>query len=194
MVGPLKNDTSDDIVSWVDGQVVTDWPGEIQKRERAVEQYLNDSNPDHASKYGFRSGQDPRLAWAWFRDNPVGFNGVPFVLFKTILDLDPNDANPSLRAIARIWKREAKVPAGGGQTPWTFDHIGMGPNPVDYVDGVAKPVGERQSPLPFGLAFENPSEFEPLSSTQTAADDGQLLTRRVFQNTSLLIDKLRRYR
>ena len=35
LVGPLENDQSDDIVSWVDGQVVTDWAAEIQKRQQA---------------------------------------------------------------------------------------------------------------------------------------------------------------
>ena len=69
-----------------------------RKRERAIDGYLNDTDPGRAEKYGFRSGQNPRLAWSWFRDNPVGFNGVPFVLFKTILDLDPNHENPTLRA------------------------------------------------------------------------------------------------
>src|SRR5688572_18683609 len=134
LVGPLKSDTGDEIVSWVDGQVVTDWPAEIQKRERAIEGYLNDADPEHARTYGFRSGQNPQLAWSWFRDNPVGFNGVPFVLFKTILDLDPNHPDPALRAIARIWKREAVVPTGA-ETPagrWTLDHIGIGPNLSDY--------------------------------------------------------------
>ena len=119
-------------MSWVDGQVVTDWAAEIAKRERAIEGYLDDADPVRAEKYGFRSGQNPRLAWSWFRNNPVGFNGVPFVLLKTILDLDPNHQNPTLRAIARIWKREAIVPAGSG-TPaatWTLDHIGVGPEPV----------------------------------------------------------------
>ncbi len=50
--------------------------------------------------------------------------------------------NPTLRAIARIWKREAIVPAGSGtpEARWTFDHIGIGPNPSDYVDGVARPA------------------------------------------------------
>src|SRR2546430_3573253 len=111
LVGPLKDDTSEQIVSWVDGQVVTDWTAEITKRERAIEGYLDDTDPVRAEKYGFRSGQNPRLAWSWFRNNPVGFNGVPYVLFKTIIDLDPNHENPTLRAIARIWKREAIVPA-----------------------------------------------------------------------------------
>jgi hypothetical protein len=192
-VAPLKDDTGDEIVSWVDGQVVTDWAAEITKRERAIDGYLNDADPARAEKYGFRSGQNPRLAWSWFRNNPVGFNGVPFVLLKTILDLDPNHQNPTLRAIARIWKHEASVPAvaGTSATSWTLDHIGVGPDPSDYVEGVARPAGERQSPLPFGFAFENPRSFEPLSPTERTADDARLLARRVFQNTSLLIAKAR---
>ena len=192
-VTPLADDASDQIVSWVDGQVVTDWAAEISRRERAIEQYLNDSDPARAEKYGFRSGQHPRLAWSWFRDNPVGFNGVPFVLFKTLLDLDPNHANPALRTIARIWKREAVVPVapGGAGSNWTFDHLGVAPNPSDYVDGVARPAAERQSPLPYGFAFENARSFQPLSAAETRLYDGRLLARRVFQNTSLLIAKLR---
>jgi hypothetical protein len=193
LVSPLKDDSSEDIVSWVDGQVVTDWAAETVKRDRAIEGYLDDADPVRAGKYGFRSGQNPRLAWSWFRDNPVGFNGVPYVLFKTILDLDPNHENPTLRAIARIWKREAIVPAGSG-TPaatWTFDHIGVGPDPSDYVDGVARPADQRQSPLPFGFAFENPRSFEPLSAAETTVYDGRLLARRLLQNTSLLIAKIR---
>ena len=69
---------------------------------------------------------------------------MPFVLFKTILDLDPNHQNPTLRAIARIWKHEAIVPRDRErrQRTWTLDHIGVGPNPSDYVDGVATP-GQR---------------------------------------------------
>jgi hypothetical protein len=145
LVAPLETDTSEDIVSWVDGQVVTDWAAEIAKRDRAIAGYLDDADAAHAQRYGFRAGQNPRLAWAWFRENPVGFNGLPFVLFKTILDLDPDHENPTLRAIARIWKRDAAVPMGSGAAPSrTFDHIGIGPNPADYVDGVARPPGERR--------------------------------------------------
>ena len=190
LVAP-PGDTSEDIVSWVDGQVVTDWPAEVAKRDRAIEGYLNDADPDRAQKYGFRAGQHPRLAWIWFRDHPVGFNGLPFVLFKTLLDLDPNHANPALRAIGRIWTREASVPAAPGTPAWTRDHMGMPPNPADYVDGTALPPAARRAPLPFGLAFENPHEFEPLSAVQTRFYDGRLRTKRVFQNTSLLIAKAR---
>lgn len=192
VLGPLQDDTSDDIVSWADHQVVTDWTAEIVKRDRAIRAYLDDTDPARAAKYGFRSGQHPRLAWSWFRDNPVGFNGVPFVLLKTILDLDPDHENPALRAIARIWKREAVVPVrSGSPSSWTLDHIGIGPNPADYVDGVARPPAERQSPLPFGLTFENPRTFEPLTAAETTLHDGRLLARRVFQNTSLLLAKVR---
>ena len=192
-VGPLADDSSDEIMSWVDGQVVADWAMEIVKRDHAIQGYLDDTDQARAQTYGFRSGQNPQLAWSWFRDNPVGFNGVPFVLFKTILDLDPNHEHPTLRAIARIWKREAALPAGSEATGarWTLDHIGMGPNPVDYADGVARPAGERRSPLPFGFAYENPRTFEPLSAAETRLYDGRLLARRVFQNTSLLIAKAR---
>src|SRR5688572_1786348 len=112
LVRPLDDDAGEEIVSWVDRQPVTDWPAEITKRETAIQQYLNDAESDRAAKYGFRSGQHPRLAWSWFRDNPVGFNGVPFVLFKTILDLDPDHQDPTLRTIARIWKHEASMPMG----------------------------------------------------------------------------------
>jgi hypothetical protein len=193
LVGPLSNDASDDIVSWVDGQVVTTWAAEVAKREKAIDGYLNDADPARAEKYGFRSGQNPRLAWDWFRHYPVGFNGVPYVLFKTILDLDPNHENPTLRAIARIWKREAAMPLGSGPaaTTWTLDHLGVGPDPADYADGVARSVGERQVPLPFGFAFENPATFTPLSAAASTIADGRLLARRVFKNTTLLGAKLR---
>ena len=190
-VAPLQNDTSEDIVSWVDGEVVTDWAAEIAKRDRAIDGYLNDNDPARAQQYGFRSGQHPQLAWSWFKDNPVGFNGVPFVLFKTLLDLDPNHENQTLRAVARIWKRQPTIPAGTGGEAWTLDHIGIGPDPGDYVDGVARPPAERRSPLPFGFAWENPRTFEPLSGAEAKVYDARLLARRVFTNTSLLVAKLR---
>jgi hypothetical protein len=191
-VGPLKDDSSEQILSWVDGQPVTDWGVETTKRDLAIERYLNDTDTDRAAKYGFRSGQNPRLAWSWFRNNPVGFNGVPFVVLKTILDLDPNDNSPSLRAIARIWKRQATVTDGSrAAATWTLDHIGVGPDPSDYVNGVARAATQRQTPLPFGFAFENTQTFEPLSTAERTAADARLLARRVFKNTTLLVAKLK---
>jgi RoxA-like, cytochrome c-like len=192
-VAPLNDDSSADIVSWVDGKTVTDWPAEISKRDQAIQGYLDDDDPGRAEKYGFRRGQHPRLAWSWFRENPVGFNGVPFVLLKTILDLDPNDNNPTLRKLARIWKREPMFPVAGATAPSrTLDHIGVGPNPSDYVNGVARPPGERRSPLPFGFAYENPQSFEPLSELRMAAINTELDALRVFKDVGLLIAKLKK--
>src|SRR5262245_61843524 len=193
LVNPPTEDNSEEIVSWVDGKVVTDWASEIAKRDAAIDGYLNDADPGRAEKYGFRSGQTPQLAWRWFSDNPVGFNGVPFPLFKTILDLDVNHPNPTLRRVARIWKREATIPLGSGPsaTTWTLDHIGVAPGPSEYVDGVARPAAEQQSPLPFGFAWENPRTFEPLSDAERKVQDGRLLLRRVFDKPALLIAKLR---
>ena len=192
-VAPLEVDTSDNIVSWVDGQVVNDWAAEVARRDRAIAGYLDDDDPVRAEKYGFRSGQTPRLAWNWFRENPVGFNGVPYVLFKTILDLSPDHENPTLRTLARIWKRQATVPQGTGAaaTSWTLDHLGVVPNPSDYVGGVVRPAAERQHPLPYGLVFENPRTFEAMSGPTSALYDARLLARRLFKNSSLLIAKLR---
>ncbi|HTV00256.1 MAG TPA: hypothetical protein VMF13_06965 [Luteitalea sp.] len=194
IVQPPREDTSDDIVSWVDGQVVTDWAAERRKREDAIRGYLDDADPGHAATYGFRAGQHPRLAWAWFRHNPVGFNGVPFVLLKTLLDLDPNHENEQLRKIARIWKREATLPDAPGQpatTAWTLDHLGAGPDPGDYVDGKPRPAAERRAPLPYGFAFENPRQFEALSTAGSARVRTRLFAKRIFKNTSLLLAKAR---
>ena len=75
---------------------------------------------------------------------------------------------------------------------WTLDHIGIGPDPADYVDGVARPPGERQVPLPFGLVYENPRTFEPLSDAETTRLRRPVCcARRLFQNTSLLVAKIR---
>jgi hypothetical protein len=194
LVTSLQNDSRAEIVSWVDGQVVSDWAVEIAKRDAAIERYLNDSDPGRAAKYGFRSGQHPQMAWSWFRDNPVGFGGMPFVLFKTLLDLNPNHQNETLRNIARVWKQEASVPTTGAGTAghsWTLDHIGIGPHQMDYVDGVARSPGERQWPLPYGFAFENPRTFDPLSAAEAHVYDGRLLARRILRNTSLLVAKIR---
>ncbi len=79
----------------------------------------------------------------------------------------------------------------GPDATWTLDHIAVEPNPADYVNGVARPVTERRSHLPYGFAFENPRVFEPMTNAQTAVIDGRLTARRVFKNTSLLIAKAR---
>ena len=63
--------------------------------------------------------------------------------------------------------------------------------PFDYVNGLARPAAERQSPLRNGFAFDNPRSFEPLSATETQAYNARLFARRTCQNTSLLVAKVR---
>jgi mono/diheme cytochrome c family protein len=189
LVAPLADDTATDIMSWVDGQVITDWTAEIARRDQAIAGYLDDADAGRAAKYGFRSGQNPRLAWAWFRNNPVGFNGVPYVLFKTILDLDPNDADPTLRALARIWKRPAVVAGASGSPAWTLDHLGVSPGPDEYVDGVARAAGPAA--LPYGFAFENARTFEPQTTAQAALSDTRLRVKSVAPKVALLVSKIR---
>ena len=190
VVAPLQDDSALDIMSWVDGMPVTDWNAEIQKRERAIQAYLNDADAERAAKYGFRSGQNPKMAWDWFNNNPVGFNGVPYVLLKTIFDLDANDPNPALRNIARIWKRRATVPAaaGAGQA-WTMDHLGVSPRPGDYDNGVARTPGPAA--LPYGFAFESTQTFAPLDAVQRAAVDTRLGARELVPTAFLLAAKLK---
>ena len=166
LVGPLKDDTGDEIVSWVDGQVVTDWAaeiGETRARDRRVSERC-------------RSGPRREVRVPQRAEPPAGLELVPqqsrsdstacrsccsrrfSISIRTIAirRCAPSLASGSARQ---------RVPAGSGSAPpWTLDHIGVGPDPSDYADGVARPVGERQSPLPFGFAFENPRTFEPLSS------------------------------
>jgi hypothetical protein len=188
-VAPLQDDTAADIMSWVDGAPVTDWNAEIHKREGAIEGYLNDADPGRAEKYGFRSGQNPKMGWDWFNNNPVGFNGVPYVLLKTIFDLYPNDPNPTVRTIARIWKRKATVPTASGGEAWTMDHIGISPRPSDYDNGVARPAGPAS--VPYGFAFENSQAFTPLDAVQRVTVDTRLGARELAQKAFLLAAKLK---
>ena len=188
-VAPLEDDSAADIMSWVDGAPVTDWNAEARKREQAIDGYLSDADPGRAQKYGFRSGQTPKMAWDWFNNNPVGFNGVPYVLLKTIFDLDANDPNPTLRTIARIWKRQAVVPTAAGGSAWTMDHIGVNPPPGEYENGVARAPGPAS--VPHGFAFENPETFAPLDAVQRVALDARLGARDLAQKAFLLAAKLR---
>ena len=66
LVAPLRDDTSEDIVSWVDGQVVTDWAAEIAKRQRAIDGYLNDE----------RSGPRREVRFSQRTESPAGLELV----------------------------------------------------------------------------------------------------------------------
>ncbi len=83
--------SSEGFVSWVDRQPITDWNAEIKKRDKAIYQYLNLNDSGAASKYGFSNNHTPATAWNWFENLPVGFGGIPFVLWKTITMLEDSD-------------------------------------------------------------------------------------------------------
>jgi mono/diheme cytochrome c family protein len=82
---------SDEVVSWVDNRPVTDWDEEIKKRDKAIYDYLRINDSGAAQRYGFTNGHTPAIAWKWFEDSPVGFGGVPYVLWKTIAMLEDNE-------------------------------------------------------------------------------------------------------
>jgi hypothetical protein len=131
------------------------WSDESGRREQALYAYLRDTDPVRAEKYGFRSGHTPALAWNWFDQHPVGFGGVPYVLLQTILSLDPaTETNPQLLALAKIWKKKSVIPGEKDKQLYTLDHLGFGPHPNDYENGVAKRPDQRQQHLPNGFVYD----------------------------------------
>ena len=119
---------------------------------------------------------------------------MPFVLFKTILDLDPNhDESDASRHRPHLEARgDGAARPRAGRAEWTLDHIGVGPDPSDYVDGVARPAS--RAPVAAAVRIrvrESRGRSSRSRRPRRAVDDGRLLARRVFKNTSLLIAKLR---
>ena len=148
-----------------------------------------------AASYGFRSGQHtaPRLGLV---------PRQPCRLQRCAVR-DPEDhprfrsrsPNEHLREIARIWKHEAELPLGTGSsaTRWTFDHLGVGPDP-------GRLCGRRRTACrgTEGAASvsASPSRIRRRShrcrATQAKTLDARLFARRTFTNTSLLLAKARR--
>ncbi len=80
----------DGLISWVDGEQWSDWKVEREKRQRSIQRYLYEQDAVLSKQWGYRQAgraQSPYLGWKWFEEAPVGFGGVPFVVFKTINDL-----------------------------------------------------------------------------------------------------------
>ena len=193
--------SSNDLVSWVDGRPIeSDWLTEANRRESCIQSYLNDSDPKHAEAYGFNMlhkdngndyAQHPALAWKWFSESPVGFGGVPYVLLKTIVDLDPSDKDlsPTLKPLAEIWRRK-RIQDGAGSI-YTLDHLGMSPNPEDYKDGIALPPDQRKHRLPNGLVFEGLPTDQITGHDRSESDlDTSLRRYDWYTNTSLLSMKV----
>ena len=140
------------------------WAAEQARRQELLDSYLKDRNPADAARYHFRSAPEthtPALAWNWFTSQPIGFGGMPHVLLQTLLSLNPAELKPDSNAddkllmpLAMIWYKPSPVPAEARQGKYTLDHLGFGPNPEDYTQGVARPPQERSHPLPNGLVHD----------------------------------------
>jgi hypothetical protein len=76
-------------------------------------------------------------------------------LLQTILSLDPaTEKDPYLLAIANLWKKKSLIPSEIGKEIYTLDHLGLGPHPDEYKNGVAKKPSQRDHLLPNGLVFD----------------------------------------
>ncbi len=145
----------------------TTWQQEQQRREEELYAYLNDTNSDRAKIYGFRTGHTPKLGWDWFDNHPIGYGGVPYVLLQTILSLDPaTETDPYLLAIAKVWRKQSKIPDEAGQKVYTIDHLGLGPHPDEYENGVVKPPEQRKHLLPNGLVYDPTVKVESLEDIE----------------------------
>ena len=139
----------------------TPWHEEMQRREKELIAYLEDTDRDRSTAYGFKTGHTPALAWNWFVEHPVGFGGPPYVLLKAILSLDPaTEKDPYLLGLAKIWKKKSNIPGEVDQEIYTLDHLGVGPNPEDYENGVAKNPDQRVHLLPNGFVYDPTVEVE----------------------------------
>ena len=183
-------------MSWVDGQVVTDWAAEIAKREQAHRRLSERRRSGRAREV--RVPQRPESA-ARVELVPRQPGRVQRRAVRAVQD-DARSRSESSESDAARHRPDLEARgdrAGGrGSAGGSVDARShrRRAEPVRLRRRRRASAGERQSPLPFGFAFENPRAFEPLSAAEPTALDGRLLARRVFQNTSLLIAKLRRPR
>lgn len=163
------------------------WTEEMGRRQGDLDGYLRDTDPARARKYGFREGHHPALAWNWFSAHPIGYGGVPYVLLQTILSLDPaTETDPELRKLAGVWKKKSAIATEAVQNLYTLDHLGVGPHPDDYVDGVAKAPGQRRHRLPNGFVYDPEAPIGEEGSVK-----GRLAILRRTPITTLLRGKLR---
>ena len=148
---PPRGFASDD---WV-GAGTTSWAEERSRRQQQLEAYLSDTDRERARKYQFRDGHTPALAWNWFTSHPIGYGGLPYVLLQTLFSLDPaTETDPKLKRLAGIWKKKSAIASESDRNLYTLDHLGVGPHPDDYADGVAKDPRERRHRLPNGFVYD----------------------------------------
>ena len=133
----------------------SNWEEEKIRREDELYNFLSDTDLNRAKAYMFDEGHTPALAWNWFDQHPIGYGGVPYVLLKTLLSLDPaTETNPHLLTLAKIWKKKSVIPDELGKEVYTLDHLGFGPHPIDYENGTAKHPNDRVQKLPNGFVYD----------------------------------------
>ena len=193
LVAPLSNDTGDDIVSWVDGQVGHRLAGR-DRQARSRDRRLSGRRRSRPRRRSTASAAARTRSWrgtgsATTRSASTACRSCCSRRFSTSI---PNRPEPDAA------RDRAHLEARGDRA--------AGAGPAHGVDARSHrrrarsrpttPTAWRArrrapAPLPYGFAFENPRTFEPLSPRETQpSTTRRLLARRVFQNTSLLVAKL----
>jgi len=106
--------SSEEEIDASDQAATSSWEAERRSREDKVSRYL---------------AQNPR-DFDWFKNSPIGFNGVPYVLLRVLVEQYPE--------------------------VWPKDFLGFAPHPDDYgPDGKLKPEAQREHKLPYGFGFKD---------------------------------------
>ena len=104
-----------------------EWKQQVDERDAEIDRY-----------FGSKAE-----AFDWFKNSPLGFNGVPYVLLPILMEMYPD-----------VWGDDLTVqPIGGKKTSL----LGLSAHVDDYEDGVLKPEAQRKHKLPYGMAFNDPA-------------------------------------
>lgn len=95
----------------------TDWNQLRECREKEIETYTK--------------SREQAANFSWFKDSPLGFGGMPYVLFRVLQQTYPD--------------------------VWPEDNLGFAPHPDDYENGELKPAPKRRHILPYGMVYQDPN-------------------------------------
>ena len=174
--------------SWIGGKPVDDWQQERKLREGIISDYLRDASDETARRLGFEPGQTAAIAWKHFEDSPVGFNGLPYVLLKTLADLPLENTDPNLAGITRLWRSSHNQSSLSADS--ALNSLGMHSRPQDYLNGEAKPISERRFKLPYGFAWQSDLLYKELSNVQTVVVDARLHLKAMLPTISMAASKV----
>jgi hypothetical protein len=184
----LLAERSMEITSWLDGSNVENWREERQIRETVIAQYLENNSSSNAVLLGFSENHTPSLGWNNFNNSPVGYNGVPYVLLKTILDLNGAEANEKLKNINDLWWDNNFFDSKNTYYGY-LSNIGTSANPIDYESGVLASAGDHSAGLPYGYAWQTDLEYRKLIKFEEYLVDARLYLKNLFPKLSLITSK-----